>query len=108
MQGMSHEYAFTPPPSSLARPHALRRKRGAAEGSNNAWARPAGGKARATVPGRTSNARSAERRRFPPWSVDPLLAHILTEDLDVHGRARSVLAALGAAGHLAESNTFGI
>ena len=27
-----------------------------------------------------------DRRFPPPWSVDPLLAHMLTEDLEVHGR----------------------
>ena len=27
-------------------------------------------------------------RRFPPpWAVDPLLPHIVTEDLDVDGRS---------------------
>ena len=48
-------------------------------------------------------------RRFPPpWSVDPLLVHILAEDLEVHAGARSVLAALDAAGHFAGFNAFGI
>ena len=35
---------------------------------------------------RPSFGKDVPARRFPPpWTVDPLLAHILTEDLEVHG-----------------------